>query len=295
MKAPMLPLEISADDPISGNATLKLGKAQKKFPVTNIVILLLLIAFGLVAYFAIGNMKAKKRGDVVQNTELTNEQELPSTAAAPADKPAASDAATVTAPVLANDSLSFILRATDSVWVSIGSDDGVPYRGKLMAGETKNFRAAERFVVNIGNQKALEMTFNGTRLSNLPTIKNSGMVVRNLVLTKDHVSLNGTDVNTSNAPGSPDAPTTTATTSVVPKTVAPSTSVKTAATTPKPAATTSVKKPTTSTTLKSATTTSSTVKKPLTSTTTPLKKPVRKPAVKPNVIPSVDPKPAAAD
>lgn len=71
-----------------------------------------------------------------------------------------------------------------------------PFRGEIKAGETKVFTAAKRFVVNLGNQKALDMMFNGTKLSALPTIKNSGMVVRNLVLTRDRVSLNGADVNT---------------------------------------------------------------------------------------------------
>lgn len=291
VKAPMLPLEISAEDPIAGEATLKLGKSSKKFPVTNIVIILLLIAFGLVAYFAIGNMREKKRGDVVQSTELTSEQELP-TAAASTPEPTATAATPeptpVTAPAASNDSLQFMLRATDAVWVSIGSDNALPFRGELKAGESKTFTAADRFVVNLGNQKALEMTFNGTRLSNLPTIKNSGMVVRNLVLTKDRVSLNGTEVNTS-------ASTTPSTTTQKPaaKTTSASTS-----TTPSKSTTTAMKKPLTSTTTATKTSSTTTVKKPAsTSTTTATKKPVvKKPVVKsPSLIPPVEPKPAEAD
>jgi cytoskeletal protein RodZ len=281
VKAPIIPLEISADDPISGNATLKLGKKSKKFPVTNVVILALLLVFGVVAYFAIGSMKEKKRGDTVQSTELTDEEQLPS-AVQSAPEPTAEVATatpTVTAPIAApSDSLKFTLRATDVVWVSIGPDDATPFRGELRAGETRTFTAADRFTVNIGNQKALEMTFNGTRLSNLPTIKNSGMVVRNLVLTKDRVSLNGTEVST-------DAPVT--------KPTAPTTNV--AAKNP---STTTVKKPLAQTTVKSTavkptTNSTTTVKKPIATTTTVKKKTV---APKPTTtIAPVEPKPAEAD
>lgn len=307
IKAPILPLEISSEDPVAGEATLKLGKTSKKFPVTNVVIILLLIAFGLIAYFAIGNMKEKKRGDVVQNSELSNEEDLPTVTSTPDKTPAqAEPAPAVTAPVVANDSLQFVLRATDSVWVSIGSDEGTPFRGKLAAGETKTFTAADRFVVNIGNQKALEMTFNGTRLSNLPTIKNSGMVVRNLVLTKDKVSLNGSDVNTSG--GVTPVATATETKPAETKSVAPSTKsvakpvapvAKSATPLKKPATTTDKKPTSTTTTVRKATTTtpSTAVKKPV--TTTP-KKPVasttKKAAPKKTTtIQSVDPVPAAAD
>lgn len=198
VKSPIIPLEISSEDPISGEATLKLGKAQKKFPVTNVVIVVLLLVFSAVAYLAISNMKAQKRGDTIQ--ELNSEELAAPSEASTGDEATPEVASTtpnVTAPApITDDSLRFVLKATDAVWVSIGPDDAAPFRGELKAGDTKAFAAADRFTVNIGNQKALEMTFNGTRLSNLPTIKNSGMVVRNLVLTRDRVSLNGSEVST---------------------------------------------------------------------------------------------------
>ena len=207
VKAPIIPLEISAEDPISGDATLKLGKAQKKFPVTNVVIIALLLVFSGVAYLAISNMKAQQRGDTVQ--ELNSEELAAPSEASTGDESLPEVAATtpnVTAPIpAADDSLRFVLKATDAVWVSIGPDDAAPFRGELKAGDTKAFAAADRFTVNIGNQKALEMTFNGTRLSNLPTIKNSGMVVRNLVLTRDRVSLDGAVVSTDASPMTPSA------------------------------------------------------------------------------------------
>lgn len=256
VRTPVIPLEISADDPISGNATLKLGKKSKKFPVTNVVILALLLVFGTVAYFAINSMKEKKRGDTVQNTELTDEEQLPS-AVQPrpeqrSDVAAVNPAVTAPGPV-ASDSMKFTLKANDVVWVSIGPDGATPFRGELKPGETRTFTAADRFTVNIGNQKALEMTFNGTRLSNLPTIKNSGMVVRNLVLTRDRVSLDGTEVST-------DAPSAAAGTT-----------------------STAVKIPTSSTSKPTASKTATSVKK---RTTIPKRT---------TTIPSVEPKPAAAD
>jgi hypothetical protein len=93
---------------------------------------------------------------------------------------------TVTATPVISDSLVFTVRASDSVWVSITPDRKIGgYRGKLYPGETKTFVANDKYLVFIGNLKALTMTMNGQPVESLPTVAGSEMVVRNVVLTKD--------------------------------------------------------------------------------------------------------------
>ena len=57
----------------------------------------------------------------------------------------------------------------------------------MKKGETKTFSAKDKYFLFLGNLKALDMTLNGRKISNLPTIENSSMVVRNVILTRDKV------------------------------------------------------------------------------------------------------------
>jgi transcriptional regulator with XRE-family HTH domain len=85
-----------------------------------------------------------------------------------------------------SDSLVFTITANDSVWLSVTPDKGFGgYRGKMKKGETRTFIANEKFLVFMGNQKALSMKLNGKSVANLPTVANSSLVVRNVVLTAD--------------------------------------------------------------------------------------------------------------
>lgn len=91
-----------------------------------------------------------------------------------------------TATVATSDSLVFTVTAKDSVWLSITPDKGVGgFRGKMKKGETRTFVANDKFLVYMGNQKAVTMKLNGQGVSSLPTVENSSLVVRNVVLTRD--------------------------------------------------------------------------------------------------------------
>lgn len=263
-KKPFIPLPVEITDPVAGEAVVKVGKKTKKYPVTNLVILGLLLIFAAVAYFAIQNNREQARPDVSETSLLNEDESEVETPVEPAEpEPTPEPVTASTMPV--DDSLRFSITATDSVWVSIGPDSAAPFRGKLLAGDSRTFTAARKITVNIGNQKALDMMFNGTRLSNLPTIQNSGMVVRNLVLTRDRVMLNGSEVDTDGSASSP----------IVSKPVATA-SKPPAGTTTKATPTSAVKNP--------ATTTA--VKKPATTTKKPV---VRKKPAPRTTIPSIDP------
>jgi transcriptional regulator with XRE-family HTH domain len=180
------------------------SKRSGRFPgtgllsTTNLVILGVVIIFAVVIGYAIRQNENQQTPEAPLVTEQEIATEKPSTSQTKVVEPAKQpEQATAIAPT---DSLRFSLMATEPVWVSIAPDGRVPFRGMLKAGEVRSFAAQTKFVVNLGNQKALDMTFNGRGLSHLPTIANSGMVVRDLELTRDHVTLNGKSVTENGTP-----------------------------------------------------------------------------------------------
>jgi hypothetical protein len=167
---------------------------------TNAVIVLLVLLFGAAMYFTIRMYRTERGTQVAGNTdyipapvEPNVTPTTPKRKATPAAAP--TTVATTTPAVTPNDSLHFTLRATQPVWVSIVPDGLPAYRGEMRAGETRSVKAAQKIILNIGNQKAVEMQLDGQKLSNLPTIANSNVVIRNLVLTKNHANLGGQDVD----------------------------------------------------------------------------------------------------
>jgi transcriptional regulator with XRE-family HTH domain len=180
---------------------------------TNVIIALLVLLFAGAVFYAIRTYK-REAGPLAAGKDYVP---------APLDKPVLPPtpkrvtpavAEPVTAPVAVGpkDSLRFQIRATAPVWISI-APDGVPaYRGELKAGEVRTFKAGDRLVINLGNQKSVSMSLDGRPITNLPTIANSGVVVRDLVLTHDHaqigtqsVDLRNSSVSSTSAPA-PSAP-----------------------------------------------------------------------------------------
>lgn len=165
---------------------------------TNGVIALLVLLFAGAMYFTV-RMYRSERSTTASGTNDYIPAPVEPTAPAPAPKHAESTVTATTpavaAPTAAKDSLLFTLRATQLVWVSIAPDGLPAYRGQMRAGETRTVRAAQKIVLNIGNQKSVEMQLDGQKLSNLPTVANSNVVIRNLVLTKNHANLEGHDVD----------------------------------------------------------------------------------------------------
>jgi hypothetical protein len=204
------------------------------------VIVLLAVVFAGVAYLAI-RMSNNGSGSVANKDYIPAPVEKPEPITVPKHEPVPSgNPVTVAPPVSVKDSLHFVLRATQPVWVSI-APDGIPaYRGELKTGEVRSFRAAEKIVVNIGNQKSVAMTFDGAPLSALPAIQNSSVVVRDLVLTRDHVELGGNYIDLRKPPGAASLPTPTVPIPV--RTSIPTTIKKATPTSIKKAASTAIKK-----------------------------------------------------
>ncbi len=160
--------------------------------ITNIVIVALAVVFAGVAYLAI-RMSKNDNESLANKDYIPAPVEKPQPLATPKHEATSPEKVTAAAPVApgVKDSLRFVLRAIQPVWVSI-APDGIPaYRGELKTGEVRSFRATDKIIVNIGNQKSVAMTFDGAPLSSLPAIQNSSVVVRDLVLTRDHASLGG--------------------------------------------------------------------------------------------------------
>lgn len=163
---------------------------------TNVVIALLAILFAGAIFFAI-RMSRNEGAD----TTAGKGDYVPAPVESPAPRPNTKPSTPTSNPATAQhlpavkDSLHFTLHATQPVWVSI-APDGVPaYRGQLKAGETRAFRAVDKIVLDIGNQNFVEMQLDGQRLTKLPTIQNSSVVIRNLVLTKTRASLGGKELD----------------------------------------------------------------------------------------------------
>lgn len=99
------------------------------------------------------------------------------------------DTNVVTAPPVSSvgDSMSLTLTAKEQVWISVTPDSRGGFRGTLEPGMSKTFIAANQYLLYLGNQHALDITFDGRKLSQLPSIPNSKIVVRGLVLTRDKV------------------------------------------------------------------------------------------------------------
>ncbi len=174
-------------------------EAAKRAPIraskraTNIIIILLAVVFAGVAYVAI-RMSKNESGSAASKDYIPAPVEKPQPMAAPKHEAAPSASIASAAPAL-KDSLRFVIRATEPVWISI-APDGIPaYRGELKTGEVRSFRAAEKIEVNIGNQKSVVMTFDGAPLAGLPSVQNSSVVVRDLVLMRDRVTLGGNTID----------------------------------------------------------------------------------------------------
>ncbi len=174
--------------------------------ITNIVIVALALVFAGVAYLAIHMSKGEavnvaSKDYIPAPVEKPQPVEVPKRAAPPTVGTVTAAPASVKA--VAKDSLQFVLRATQPVWVSI-APDGIPaYRGELKTGEVRSFRASDKIVVNIGNQRSVVMTFDGAPLTGLPPVQNSNVVIRDLVLTRDRVMIGGNTVDLHKLPGTP--------------------------------------------------------------------------------------------
>jgi transcriptional regulator with XRE-family HTH domain len=180
--------------PIVGQRIPKPVPIRSSKRITNIVIVSLALVFAFVAYMAI-RMSKNDNASVASKDYIPAPVEKPQPIVTPKHEAAPTTSVATVTSSSPKDSLRFVMRALEPVWVSI-APDGIPaYRGELKAGEVRSFRAGDKFVINIGNQKSVAMSFDGAPLSSLPPVPNSSVVVRDLVLTRDHATIGGTTVD----------------------------------------------------------------------------------------------------
>lgn len=153
---------------------------------TKTIIGLLIVISAIIAYSVI----TKKPSTPVVITPPSQTLEQPKSEVAKEEKvvppPVEVAVDSSVATVASSDSLVFTITANDSVWLSITPDKGIGgFRGKMKKGETRTFIANDKFLVYMGNQKAVSMKLNGQSVKSLPTVENSSLVVRNVVLSRD--------------------------------------------------------------------------------------------------------------
>lgn len=166
---------------------------QRMSRASKIVIGLLVVATSIILYFIFFNTSTKQLQIVGQSQPSAVSAETHDSAEE--SEPAAT--------LGAGDSMVLVLTAKEKVWVSVTPDNHPGYRGMIEAGTTKTFIAANRYLLYLGNQHALDIVFDGRKLSQLPSIPNSKVVVRGLVLTRDKVYTDTTAVAQTPSPPPP--------------------------------------------------------------------------------------------
>jgi len=104
----------------------------------------------------------------------------PATSTAPSS--AAPVAATTAAEVTRTGSHRLVMRAIEPTWVRVQIDDGPVAEELLPTGAVREWTAARRFVLTVGNAGGLEVDFNGRRI---PPLGARGVVIQRLVLPPD--------------------------------------------------------------------------------------------------------------
>jgi cytoskeleton protein RodZ len=75
-----------------------------------------------------------------------------------------------------------VVRAVEPTWLRVQVDDGQTAEELLQAGAVREWTAARRFVLTIGNAGGLEVDLNGRRI---PPLGARGVVIQKLVLPQD--------------------------------------------------------------------------------------------------------------
>ena len=75
-----------------------------------------------------------------------------------------------------------VMRAVEATWIRVQVDDGQVAEELLQAGAVREWTAARRFVLTVGNAGGLELDLNGKRM---PSLGAKGAVIQRLVLPQE--------------------------------------------------------------------------------------------------------------
>jgi len=74
------------------------------------------------------------------------------------------------------------MRAVEPTWIRVQVDEGQVAEELLQAGAVREWTAARRFVLTVGNAGGLELDLNGKRM---PSLGARGAVIQKLVLPQE--------------------------------------------------------------------------------------------------------------
>ena len=121
----------------------------------------------------------------VPKTAPAPSKAAPATAPAPAAAPPAAAPPAVSAPASAEAKPSgqrLVVRAVEATWIRVQVDDGQVAEELLQVGAVREWSAARRFVLTVGNAGGIELDLNGQRV---PPLGPSGTVIQRLVLPQE--------------------------------------------------------------------------------------------------------------
>lgn len=102
----------------------------------------------------------------------------PATAPSPAPAPSATSAAGEAKP----GDQRLVVRAIEPTWLRVQVDEGQVAEELLQAGAVREWRAARRFILTVGNAGGIEIDLNGKRI---PPLGAKGAVIQRLVLPQE--------------------------------------------------------------------------------------------------------------
>jgi cytoskeletal protein RodZ len=169
--------------------TLKLDRLQgrthappSRRVVPLIVSLVLFIALGASLFALRGGLKSSPRpAPGVSGSARGNPESAPSSTSTPVTSSTAAPAQPVPIPVgeprPAGQRL--LIRAVEPTWIRVQVDEGQVTEELLQTGAVREWTAAGRFVLTVGNAGGLEVDLNGRRI---PPLGPRGAVIQRLVL-----------------------------------------------------------------------------------------------------------------
>lgn len=159
----------------------------------SLVALIILAACAYLAYEYFKAPVSEPEINSLKSSNITNPPAETTTSPLPSMTPSASPAPPVEgsqnpAGDQKINGLKLSLTAADaSCWVLVVADASKGQEQTLRPGETGEFTADEKLVLNMGNLPALKITINGRVINHAKLVPNQkGIVARNVVITKDN-------------------------------------------------------------------------------------------------------------
>ena len=150
-----------------------------------LVSLVLFIALGVSLFvLRIGLKTSPPQAPAVSGPALGGGESMPSPPPTPAKAPPAIPAQPVAAPTRGPQPAGqqLLVRAVETTWIRVQVDEGQVTEELLQAGAVREWTAARRFVITVGNAGGLEVDLNGRRI---PPLGARGAVIQRLVLPSE--------------------------------------------------------------------------------------------------------------